>query len=314
MKILICLASLFALLTLVFAQEKRTAPTSALQAMVDTERAFSKRSTDEGVRPAFLAFIADDGILFRPNAVNGKQWFGEHPAPPPSDTRPLLTWYPSVADISLAGDMGYTTGPWERRNDIHDADAVAWGNFLTVWKRQPDNSFKFVIDLGISNPQPEQVAAPWQPGAMEPGPAAGGGTAKNRDTGVALTAREREFSAASATRGAQTAFAEVAASDVRLFRNGRQPIVGKAHAVAALNDVGKWTWEPAFADVARSGDLGYSYGSYELTKADPALKPEERVERGNYFRIWKRVAQAGQRTSWKIVTDLLDPVAPPKKN
>jgi ketosteroid isomerase-like protein len=312
MKILICLASLFALLTLVFAQEKRTAPTSALQAMVDTERAFSKRSTDEGVRPAFLAFIADDGILFRPNAVNGKQWFGEHPAPPPSDTRPLLTWYPSVADISLAGDMGYTTGPWERRNDIHDADAVAWGNFLTVWKRQPDNSFKFVIDLGISNPQPEQVVTPWHASGIEPAPVQD--SARNKDTGVTLTARELELSAASATRGAQTAFAEVAASDVRLFRNGRQPIVGKANAVAALNDVGKWTWEPAFADVARSGDLGYSYGSYELTKADPALKPEERVERGNYFRIWKRVAQAGQRTSWKIVTDLLDPVAPPKKN
>jgi len=312
MKILICLASLFALLTLVFAQEKQTAPTSALQAMVDTERAFSKRAADEGVRPAFVAFIADDGILFRPTAVNGKKWFSEHPVPA-SDKRPLLSWYPSFADISLAGDMGYTTGPWERRNDIHDADAVAWGNFLTVWKRQPDNSFKFVIDLGISNPKPEQVAAPWQPSGNEM-QSVGGLGPRNKQAGVGLTAREHEFAAASAKRGVQIAFAEAAATDVRLFRNGRQPIVGKANAVNALRDVEKWTWEPAFADVARSGDLGYSYGSYELTKTDPALKPEERVERGNYFRIWKRVSANVHFAEWQVVTDLLDPIAPSTKN
>jgi ketosteroid isomerase-like protein len=309
MKIILCLASLFALLTFGFAQQKP----SALQEMVDTERAFAKKSADEGVRPAFLAFIADDGILFRPNAVKGKQWMSEHPVPP-SDKRPLLSWYPSVADISLVGDMGYTTGPWEFRPDSHDAKAVAWGNFLTVWKRQPDGSFKFVIDLGISNPKPEQDDTPWQGSGRELGPPAGGGSARNKETGVALTAHEREFSAASQTRGAQTAFAEVAANGVRLFRNGQQPVVGKANAVSALRDVAKWTWEPAFADVARSGDLGYSYGSYELVKADPALKPEERIERGNYYRIWKRLKEPGQSVNWRVVSDLLDPVAPPKKN
>jgi ketosteroid isomerase-like protein len=309
MKLIICLASLFALLTFGYAQRKPT----ALQEMVDTELAFAKKSEAEGVRPAFLAFIADDGILFRPTAVKGKQWMSEHPIPP-SDKRPLLSWYPSVADISLAGDMGYTTGPWEFRPDSHDANAAGWGNFLTVWKRQSDNSFKFAIDLGISNPKPEQVAAPWQSSGNEIKSVGGVGPAKIKETGAALTAREREFSAASETRGAQTAFAEVAASDVRLFRNGRQPIVGKANAVSALGDVAKWTWEPAFADVARSGDLGYSYGSYELVKNDPALKPEEKVERGNYYRIWKRQTEITQGTRWRVVIDLLDPVAPPKKN
>ena len=152
---------LLGFVTLGFAQGLRKATdsnstTSALQSMVDTERAFAKMSEDQGVRPAFLAYIADDGILFRPTAVNGKQWFKEHPLPP-ADKRALLSWQPTYADISLATDMGYTTGPWQFKADINDEKPVAWGNFLTVWKKQPDNSWKFVIDLGISNPQPDQI-------------------------------------------------------------------------------------------------------------------------------------------------------------
>ena len=144
---------LLVVVVLAFGQEvRRTVSmnylTAALQSMVDTERAFAKMSEDRGVRPAFLEFIADDGILFRPTAVNGKQWFKEHPAPA-SDKRPLLSWQPTFADISLATDMGYTTGPWQFKADIHDEKPVAWGNFLTVWKKQADNSWKFVIDLGI---------------------------------------------------------------------------------------------------------------------------------------------------------------------
>jgi ketosteroid isomerase-like protein len=152
MKKSICMLLVFGFVTLCFAQNTRTTPasqsnTSALQSMIDTERAFAKMSEDQGIRPAFMAFIADDGILFRPTPVNGKQWMTEHPVPP-SEKRPLLTWYPTAADISVGGDMGYTTGPWEYKADIHDAKAVAWGNFLTVWKRQQDRSWKFVICSG----------------------------------------------------------------------------------------------------------------------------------------------------------------------
>src|SRR6266446_7879346 len=93
-----------------------------------------------------MTFIAEDGILFRPRAVKGKQWMIDHPVPPP-DQHPLLSWYPAVAEMSRAGDMGYTTGSWEFKNDIHDVKPVAFGNFLTVWKKQAE---------------PEQPAAQWQ--------------------------------------------------------------------------------------------------------------------------------------------------------
>src|ERR1044071_4411891 len=89
---------------------------SALQEMVKTEQAFSKMAEEKSTRDAFLAFIADDGLLFRPGAVNGKKWLLEHPAPP-TENNPLLAWQPSFADMSASGDMGFTTGPWEFKAD-----------------------------------------------------------------------------------------------------------------------------------------------------------------------------------------------------
>ena len=159
MRKLICLTLLIGFMSSGLAQ--KAPEQSPLEKMVATERAFAKQSEEQGTRESFMAFIADDGILFRPTAVKGKQWMKEHPVPP-SDKRPLLSWYPAIAGVALAGDLGYTTGPWEYKNDIHDASPVAWGNFLTVWKRQRDSSWKFAIDIGISNPKPDQPATPWQ--------------------------------------------------------------------------------------------------------------------------------------------------------
>ena len=63
---------------------------SALHEMVKTEQAFSKMAEEKNTHDAFLAFMADDGLLFRPGAVNGKKWMLEHPAPP-TDAPPGTT-------------------------------------------------------------------------------------------------------------------------------------------------------------------------------------------------------------------------------
>src|SRR5215218_2937580 len=99
---------------------------SALHEMVTTEQAFSKMAEEKNTRDAFLAFIADDGLLFRPGAVNGKKWLLENPLPP-SDKKPLLAWQPSFAGMAASGDMGFTTGPWEFKNDIKDEKPSAYG-------------------------------------------------------------------------------------------------------------------------------------------------------------------------------------------
>ncbi len=297
MKKLICVTLLLAIVSLAFSQQAKEK--SALQSMVDTELAFAHMAAEQGIRPSFMAFIADDGILFRPRAVKGKQWMIDHPVPA-SDQHPMLSWYPAVTEIARAGDMGYTTGPWEYKNDVHDAKPVAFGNFLTVWKKQADGSWKFVIDLGISNPQPEKVIAEWQASPNNHQPA------KARQTNVeseqaALRERDRQFSNVSATRDAQTAFNSFATPDVRTLRNEKFPFIGKAAAAVALPASSSvWAWEPAFADVSRSGDLGYTYGTYRISGKDLQAKI---IESGNYYRIWKK-----QNGKWLVVADLTDPV------
>jgi ketosteroid isomerase-like protein len=273
--------------------------------MVDTELAFAKMSMEQGVRPSFTAFIDDDGILFRPRAVKGKQWMTENPVPA-SDKHPLLNWYPTFADVSRAGDLGYTTGPWEYKADIHDAKPVAWGNFLTVWRRQPDGSWKFAIDLGISNPQPDKPAPAWQlpRGYRQP---ARGPEANVQKEQAALFGENSVFGSSFNFSFARTEFASFAAADVRIFREGKIPFVGMTAAAAALPDGSTvWTWQPTFVNVSRSGDLGYTYGTYQVTSKDFS---EKILERGNYYRVWKK--QAGK---WKLVADLLNPIPEDKKN
>lgn len=292
MKITVCLIALFALV----ATTQKPTTESPLHSMVATERAFSQASADKGTRDSFLMFIADDGILFRPSAVLGKKWMQEHPVPP-SDKRPLLAWQPVFADIAAAGDMGYTFGPWEFKQDIHDQKPVAFGHFVTMWKKHSDGAWRFAIDLGISHPQSATPATPWQPGpvANRSANAASVPLAVSRE---ALTSRDREFSQESASHGSVAAFTKFAAEEVRLFRNEHLPFAGKRAIAEALStSKGALTWQPAFADASRSGDLGYTYGTYE-EKTDGVLNAK-----GNYMRFWKK--QGGK---WRMVVDVADPL------
>ena len=279
------------------------AQNSALSSLVETERSFARAAAEKNTQEAFLAFIADDGILFRPNAVNGKRWMQENPMAG-SSKRPLLSWQPIFADLSEDEDLGYTTGPWEYKADVNDKEPVAFGNFVTVWKRQPDSSWKFVIDLGISNPRPKVAAESWQPAHR----AANKKSKPKTDLNVqraTLLAREQELSNDSRKQGFANAFNSYTGSAVRLYRNDKFPFIGR-DAVKQELASGKSaiSWTPAFADVSTSGDLGYVYGTYEVSDNAKTIS-----ERGNYMRIWKR-----EHGNWRVVLDVANPVPPQKKS
>jgi len=267
---------------------------SALQDLVKTEQAFSKMAEEKNTRDAFLAFIADDGLLFRPGAVNGKKWMLEHPVPP-SDKKPLLAWQPAFAGVARAGDIGFTTGPWEFKGDIKNAKPSGYGHFVTVWKKQADGSWKFVVDLGISHPQSGGPQTLWHPAPQ---------SSANRPTvysGNAATYlktildRDREFSNAGLKQGLVKAFVAYASREVRLYRTGSLPFIGRESAAKALATVkGDFTWKPIGGDASVSGDLGYTHGTYEITNATKKV-----IEQGSYLRIWKK-----QGDVWQVVLDV----------
>jgi len=265
---------------------------SALQDMVQTEQAFSKMAEEKNTRDAFMAFIADDGLLFRPGAVNGKKWMLEHPVPP-SDKKPLLAWQPSFAGMSASGDMGFTTGPWEFKADIKDEKPSGFGHFVTVWKKQPDGSWKFVVDLGIAHPQSGGPQTLWHPTDK-----AEKTTTKSVEAIRAVKSlldRDRIFSVATLDHGLVKSYSSFASSELRLYRAGDLPFIGRQASTGALaSSKGQFKSGPINGEVSRAGDLGYTHGTYEIT--DDTKKV---IERGSYVRIWKK-----QGGVWQVVLDV----------
>jgi hypothetical protein len=108
---------------------------------------------------------------------------------------------------------------------------------------------------------------------------------------------DRAFSKMCQDKGMKAAFIEYLDSNGVLLRPNHLPIAG-ADAVDFLiqqNDTDyTMTWEPKNGVIARSGELGYTYGIYALR---PSAK--DTVIYGTYVSIWKK-EKGG---TWKYVLD-----------
>jgi ketosteroid isomerase-like protein len=96
---------------------------------------------------------------------------------------------------------------------------------------------------------------------------------------------DRAFSALCKEKGMNQAFLHYVAEDGVMLRPNSMPIVGKNKIkVLFQNDDSKieFTWEPLNAEVAKSGELGYTYGTYEITSGDSK-------QNGTYVSVWKKI-------------------------
>jgi ketosteroid isomerase-like protein len=72
------------------------------------------------------------------------------------DKNNSLLWTPVGADISAFGDLGYTYGIFEfHSKDKEGKPVVQHGKYTSIWKRQKDGSWKVVLDMGNSSPEPK---------------------------------------------------------------------------------------------------------------------------------------------------------------
>ena len=72
------------------------------------------------------------------------------------DPKIKLVWAPDTAVIAASGDMGYTIGRSQVRQTNADGSVTirSTGRYLTIWRRQPDGSWKVELDTGNSDPKP----------------------------------------------------------------------------------------------------------------------------------------------------------------
>jgi ketosteroid isomerase-like protein len=115
---------------------------SEFNAMVQAERDFAKMSVERGRREAFLTYLSKDSIVFNPGPISGQA----HAEKMPKQSSGILDWYPDFAEISISGDMGYTTGPW-KYSDSSEPGSVVYGEFNSVWEKQPDGRWKNICDF-----------------------------------------------------------------------------------------------------------------------------------------------------------------------
>src|SRR3954471_18767867 len=154
---------LFFLLPINANAQKESVRTQNRRTLVQMEHDFANAAASKGTREAFIEYLADDGIIFQPGPVNGKKFWTER-----QPRKGLLSWQPAFADVSRAGDLGYTTGPWEFRPNGPEDQPVAFGQYFTIWKKQRDGSWKAALDRGVTTEKSFPRPPLNFPGADEP--------------------------------------------------------------------------------------------------------------------------------------------------
>lgn len=123
-------------------------------AIINTDKAFSAMSAEKGMYEAFIAYAAEEVIKpqdGRQPVVGRESLIKSFAGVPPRDF--VLTWEPLKADA--AGGIGYTFGNWFRKSKTAaGADTTVYGNYISIWKRQDDGSWKYVFDSGNGTPGP----------------------------------------------------------------------------------------------------------------------------------------------------------------
>ena len=177
------------------------------------------------------------------------------------------------------------------------------GHYITVWKVQQDGSWRWVADIGTSQPEPpeapEEVVIVPRRGRPPEGPAGVPDrmTENPQADRTRLLLADRRFGATCDQQGRIPAFQEVGSDEVRLFRGGRPPVTGLEPALAVLGEAEERCGaRPRSGGVSRAADLGYTLGTVLWAQgSDRAGEPS-----GHYLRIWRR-SSTGR---WQVIVDV----------
>jgi ketosteroid isomerase-like protein len=255
----------------------------ALQRMVAAERAFAAATAEIGVRDGFLTFFAADSIEFeqgrggtRARVVQARESLVRRPLIPlPLAGR--LMWEPFTGQVSDDGRLGWLTGPFVTQ-EIATKTITRQGAYFSVWKKQPDGTWRVWLDEGITIPRI------WSdPIGFRAAPAP--------DAGAAGSPTETIDAAERAVASGGAAWRDRLSAGVRLHRESQMPIVGNAAAADwAAREWASVRYTVLRTEPAASGDLAVTLGGYD---AVTARGPHE----GTWVRVWKRAASG----RWRIV-------------
>ena len=265
---------------------------SARTVLLTAETTFATQAAQVGTAAAFLANSAPTALVTEKGKLaNAQDVWKARPSAPSN----RLLWYPTLADVAQSGDLGYTTGPWTLMQNERPQTA---GEYVTVWRKQPDGQWKFVVDMGI-----ERIGtAPASSGTVsQPRLLAAAATPSPAPSNILLDL-DRKFAAAQLLKPGAT-YQQYLSSDARLYRPGLSVMQGEAASANMKNLDGGYLFTATTGYLAAAGDLGYVVGT--LQRAAAGTKHPE--ETGSYLRIWRRESVAG----WRMVLEVFNFVPNP---
>jgi ketosteroid isomerase-like protein len=123
-----------------------------VQFLYDLEAKFAADTARGGGR-AFASWFAPDAVTLQ----NGKAPVVGHDALALTATwspeNYQLTWTPEGARMSPSGDMGFTWGHYQGvAKDQQGNPSKTDGRYMTIWKKQPDGSWKVILDASNEGP------------------------------------------------------------------------------------------------------------------------------------------------------------------
>jgi ketosteroid isomerase-like protein len=279
---------LLASAAVVGAQAERVDLEKAVGSLIAAEKAYAKLAGDKGFREASISVFADDAVIFTPNVVNGKKFWQE------TREDPVISWRPAFASIARSGELGYTTGPAEYRKSRDAEKPYAFGQFITIWQKNANGVWKVALDVGLNHPQPQELEAgirTYIPSAPFP---------NSESASADLEKTQRKF-AESIKDDEADAIMEHASHDIRVYRNGQLPFIGKKAAGKFLGEEdAKTRRTPQGTGASSPLDLAYEYGEYTSERDDA-------TQRGIYLCIWRLESDG----TWKIALDF-QKSAPPE--
>lgn len=137
--------------------KKQKSPISkAMQKLLDTDNEFCKMSLTAGMKAAFINYADVEVIKMDQNKypVFGLEDLKE--SMKNDKENPLhLIWVPVKAEVAKSNDLGYTFGNWQLLTKTQAGkDTCYYGNYVTIWKKQSNGKWKYVLDTGTSTPRP----------------------------------------------------------------------------------------------------------------------------------------------------------------
>jgi ketosteroid isomerase-like protein/quercetin dioxygenase-like cupin family protein len=150
-------------------EEERTA-------LLEADRQWSQAAKDLDL---FVSFYVPDATSYPPGMpeVVGADAIRKTLSEVFSAPGFALSWMPSKAEVAESGDVGWTAGTFDMTmGGVKDS-----GKYITLWRKQPEGSWKVTADMFNSNqppggPQPEHAmvgpsAIKWAPGppSLPPG-------------------------------------------------------------------------------------------------------------------------------------------------